>query len=411
MFKKDFILVVLGQIISLFGNAVLRFALPLYLLNQTKSAALFGIISACAFIPMILLAPIGGIFADRKNKRNIMIFLDLFMSILCIIVFLLLGKINLIVLILLSLIILYGIQGAYQPAVQASIPVLVQDDELMSANAIINLVSSIARLLGPVIGGILYVLVGVRLLLIISGFCFLISVIMELFIQIPYNKIEYHGTIKEIVRNDMKISFEFLFRENPHMGKICIFLMLINFFFSTLIVIGLPIIITQKLGFSSHIANQLYGYSEGALAAGGLLGGVIAGTVGKYLKIEKSVLLLVTCSLSIMPIGVVLIFNTSKIISYVIIILCCFIMMTISTLFSIQMMTLVQKITPEHLIGKVMSIVLFLCLLAQPIGQAIYGMLFQIMSNQVGFLFIASSLICILICFQSRKLFRNTALQ
>ncbi|MDD3368175.1 MAG: hypothetical protein PHP50_04690 [Lachnospiraceae bacterium] len=57
-------MVVIGQIISLFENAVLRFALPLYLLNQTHSAALFGMVSACSFIPMIMLPPIGGIVAD-----------------------------------------------------------------------------------------------------------------------------------------------------------------------------------------------------------------------------------------------------------------------------------------------------------------------------------------------------------
>ena len=75
-FSKDFILMAIGQIISLFGNQILRFALPLYLLNQTGSSALFGTISAISFIPMILLFPIGGIIADRVNKRNIMVILD-----------------------------------------------------------------------------------------------------------------------------------------------------------------------------------------------------------------------------------------------------------------------------------------------------------------------------------------------
>ena len=40
LFSRDFILVVIGQIISLFGNATIRFALPLYLLNQTGSATM-----------------------------------------------------------------------------------------------------------------------------------------------------------------------------------------------------------------------------------------------------------------------------------------------------------------------------------------------------------------------------------
>ena len=51
LFSKDFTLVVIGQIISLFGNAALRFALPLYLLNQTGSSALYGTVMACALIP------------------------------------------------------------------------------------------------------------------------------------------------------------------------------------------------------------------------------------------------------------------------------------------------------------------------------------------------------------------------
>ncbi|MGN0733028.1 MAG: MFS transporter, partial [Emergencia sp.] len=68
MWNRNFIMILVGQIISLFGNGILRFALPLYLLNETGSAALFGVVTACAFIPMIVLGPIGGILADRVNK-------------------------------------------------------------------------------------------------------------------------------------------------------------------------------------------------------------------------------------------------------------------------------------------------------------------------------------------------------
>ena len=84
VFSRDFILVVLGQIISLFGNATIRFVLPLYLLNYTGSSALFGMVTACAFIPTIILSPIGGIVADRVNKRNIMVILDFITSIVII---------------------------------------------------------------------------------------------------------------------------------------------------------------------------------------------------------------------------------------------------------------------------------------------------------------------------------------
>jgi len=82
LFHKDFNLVVIGQIISLFGNAILRFALPLYILQESGSAALFGLVSACAFIPMIVLSPIGGTIADRVNKQRIMVVLDFFTTLI-----------------------------------------------------------------------------------------------------------------------------------------------------------------------------------------------------------------------------------------------------------------------------------------------------------------------------------------
>ena len=75
-YGKDFTLVVVGQIVSLFGNAILRFSLPLYLLRETGSSTLFGIVTACSFLPMIVLSLLGGVLADRVNKRNIMVCLD-----------------------------------------------------------------------------------------------------------------------------------------------------------------------------------------------------------------------------------------------------------------------------------------------------------------------------------------------
>ena len=73
LFHRDFTLVVIGQIISLLGNAVLRFVLPLYLLDVTGSRSLFGLCSAAAFVPMVVLTPLGGVVADRLHKQRIMV--------------------------------------------------------------------------------------------------------------------------------------------------------------------------------------------------------------------------------------------------------------------------------------------------------------------------------------------------
>lgn len=141
LISKDFMLVVIGQIISLFGNAAIRFALPLYLLNQTGSSVLYGTVTACALIPAILLSPIGGIVADRVNKRNVMVVLDFFTAAVILVFSLLMDGVNLVVLLTITMMLLYGIAGAYQPSVQASIPALVSPEHFVAANSIINMIS------------------------------------------------------------------------------------------------------------------------------------------------------------------------------------------------------------------------------------------------------------------------------
>ena len=173
LFSKDFILVVIGQIISLFGNAAIRFALPLYLLNLTGSSALYGTVTACAFLPAILLSPIGGVAADRVNKRNVMVILDFFTAAVILVFSLLRNGENIVLLLTVTLMLLYGIAGAYQPSVQASIPVLVHQDNYMAANSIINIISSFASLIGPVLGGILYSAYGLESILWVCMVCFL----------------------------------------------------------------------------------------------------------------------------------------------------------------------------------------------------------------------------------------------
>ncbi len=179
LFSKDFTLVVVGQIISLFGNAAVRFALPLYLLNLTGSSALYGTVTACAFIPAILLSPVGGIVADRVNKRNIMVILDFFTAAVILTFSLLMDGENIILLLTVTLMLLYGIAGAYQPSVQASIPALTSQEHFIEANSVINTISSFASLIGPVLGGILYSTYGLKPVLWVCMVCFFISAVME----------------------------------------------------------------------------------------------------------------------------------------------------------------------------------------------------------------------------------------
>lgn len=406
LFSKDFTLVVVGQIISLFGNAALRFALPLYLLNLTGSSALYGTVMACAFIPSILLSPVGGIVADRVNKRNIMVILDFFTAAVILIFFLLMDGGNIIVLLTITLMLLYGIAGAYQPSVQASIPALVEQENLMAANSIINTISSFASLSGPVLGGILYSAYGIRLVLLICIICFVLSAVMEIFITIPFQRLISGGSIWRNVKGDFAESIRFIRRDKPVIGKTLLVVCGINLFLSAMIIVALPYLITEVFDLGALEANRLYGYAQGALAAGGLTGGIGAGVFSDKLPFQKTGNLITACAVCVFPAAFALILCPSGMVNYIVLTICCFIIMVFSTVFTVQMMSFMQAETPQNLIGKVVAAALTFSMCAQPLGNALYGVLFEICEGFEWAAVLFSGVVSLLIAISARNIFR-----
>ena len=378
LFSKDFTLVVIGQIISLFGNAAIRFALPLYLLNQTGSSALYGTVTACAFIPAILLSPVGGVVADRVNKRNIMVTLDFFTAGVITVFSLLMGMADLVLLTTVVLMLLYGISGAYQPSVQASIPVLVTPKHSMAANSVVNTISSFASLMGPVLGGILYSTYGLKPVLRVCTACFVLSAVMEIFIKIPFTAPQSGGGIWQMVKGDFAESLRFIRKEKPVIGKALLVVCGINLFLSSMLMVGLPYMVTEVLYLDGALANKLYGFAEGALAAGGLAGGISAGVFAKKLSIQKAGNLIIASDVSVFPAGLALLVFSSGMLNYIILTVCCFCIMLFSTVFAVQMLSFFQTETPQNLVGKVIAVILAVSMCAQPLGNVVYGILFEI---------------------------------
>lgn len=405
LFTRDFTLVVIGQIISLFGNAAIRFALPLYLLNQTGSSALYGTVMACAFIPAILLSPVGGLIADRVNKRNIMVILDFSTAGLILLFLLLMDRVSLVLLLTVVLMLLYGIAGAYQPAVQASIPALVSQEGVMRANAVINVISSFASLLGPVLGGVLYSAYGLLPVLEISIASFAVSAVMEIFIRIPYQKQEPAGSIIGTALGDLRESVHFICRQKPVIGKGLLIVCGINLFLSAMIIVGLPYLITEVLPFTAGQANRLYGYAQGALAAGGVVGGISAGALADRLQIGKAGNLLIAGAFGVFPVGFALLWLDSGMAVYMTIIVCCFVIMVISTIFTVQVMSFVQTETPQNLIGKVIAVIMTGAMCAQPLGNAMYGFLFELCAGREAVVVLFAGIVSLVIAVRAGKVF------
>ena len=407
LFSKDLTLGVAGQIISLFGNAAVRFARPLYLLNVTGSSALYGTVTECAFIPAILLSPVGGIVADRVNKRNIMVTLDFFTAAVILGVSLLLDGGSLIPVVTAALMLLFGIAGAYQPSVQASIPALVSQDNFMAANSIINVISSFSSLTGPVIGGVLYSAFGLKTVLWVCGACFVLSAVMEIFIKIPFERQALDGSIWKAAKEDFGESIRFIRKEKPVIGKALLVVCGINLFLAAMITVALPYLVTEVLDLEAAWSNRLYGFAEGALAAGGLVGGMGAGIFADRLAVEKSGNLVIACALSVFPMGVSLAAISSGIVNYFVITACCFGVMMFSTVFTVEMMSFIQKETPQHLIGKVIAVILTVAMCAQPLGNAFYGILFEICEGVEYRVVLFSGVASLIIAAGARNIFRR----
>ncbi len=403
LFTKDFTLVVIGQIISIFGNQIIRYALPIYLLNKTGSASLYGLVMALSLIPMIILSPIGGTIADRVNKRNVMVVLDFFTALLIFSYMLVKNQFVFVPTIVGVLMLLYGIQGAYQPAVQGALPLLVSKENLTQANSLVNGISSLAGIIGPALGGVFLASFGLNSILIIGALCFLFSAIMELFIHIPFQRRKDDKNPIQIFVSDMKESIHFISNKHPEIGKVVFICVFINFFLSSLLVIGFPVIIGQHLGFSGAIVLKLQGYCEASFAIGGLLGALLSGLLAKRIKLKHISFCLFLSCVMLLPIGILLTLGLKGIPGFIILVASALIMMPFTTIFNIQLISYLQIAAPATMISKLMALVNCLCTCVFPLGQLMYGYLFENLNSHIDLLFYAVFVIACLLCYECKK--------
>ncbi len=401
LFNRDFTLVAIGQLISLFGNAILRFALALYVLDATGSAAVFGTVTAIAVIPTILLSPFGGILSDRVNRRNIMVSLDFATAALALGLGLLLSEENAVALITVTLLLLSVIQACYTPSVNSSVPLLQAEGNLVKANAVVSQVSMLANLIGPVLGGVLYGFFGAMPIILVSGVCFFLSAVLELFIHIPFQPLDAKTSILQIVKDDLRESIRFMTREQPDILRITLMIAVYSLFVVSTITVGLPYMVRTVLGLSS----QLYGAAEGLMAAAGIAGGIASGFLAGRLKTSRLYWLLVLSGAALVPVGAAFLLDCGPMTCYIVITICIMAMQLLIALFSIFMLSLAQSRTPSHLLGKMTAYIMTLTMCAQPVGQALYGVLFDRFAGSLYLPLIATALIAAAIGLASRGLF------
>lgn len=109
------------------------------------------------------------------------------------------------------------------------------------------------------------------------------------------------------------------------------------------------------------------------------------------------------------PIGAALLLSSSGMVNYLVLAICCFVIMVFSTMFSVQMMSFVQSETPQNLIGKVIAVILTVSMCAQPLGNALYGVLFEICRGFEYAVVLFSGVMSLGIALAAGKIFRELA--
>lgn len=364
LFSRTFTLMLLGQVVSILGNAVLRFALSLYVLDLTGSAALFGAVLAASMFPTVLLSPVGGVLADRVPRQRIMYVLD-FLTAAAVWNFAAFGLGGSALPPAALLLALSAIQALYQPAVLSSVPLLAPQRELARANALVTQVSALSTLLGPVAGGMFYGFWGMRPLCLLSAGCLLAAAVMECFLHIPFTPAPGHGL--GTAWRDLREAGRFLVASGllPLLGVVAG----INLCLAPLYLVGLPYFVKITLGLSS----QLYSLVEATMGLGTILGALLVSALGSRLAFSRSWRYLLAGALPLAAMAPAVAFRGFPLVSWGILLLAALFGMTAAGVFSILAQTYFQAMTPPALLGKVGSFVTATATCALPLGQGLYG--------------------------------------
>ncbi len=403
LFTRNFTLLILGQASSLIGNYTLKFALSMYVLEQTGSASIFAGLLSAAMLPTILLSPFGGILADRANRRNIMVALD-GLSGLLVLVSSFAISLGHDILVIGALLILLSVLGAFEsPTVQACVPQMLSGDNVIKGNAVVNQVASIASLITPFLGSLFYTAFGIRPVFYAAVACFFVTALLERFIRLDYIKPECRMKISSIVREDLSVSARFLFREQPGILKMLLLAAIVSLFVAGTAVVGLPYLVRTVLGLSAGH----YGAAESAMGAASILGSLCVVALAKKLRPRHLAAVLVSFGVCLIPCGIVFLMPLGAFARYIVLLVMFCVCQLGCSLFSTYAISIIQGCTPEALMGKVMSCVFTLSMCAQPMGQIVYGALFDRFADSAYWVLIPSGTIVCAIGLLSAGFFKR----
>jgi MFS family permease len=356
-----------GQLVSQSGDALFDVALIWLVLVTTGSTALVGITQAAVLIPAVLVNPVAGVYADRLNRRTVMVASNLFQGVvtLAVSVLYVTSSLTFSVLILFVLLLYSGAQF-YRSASGAIIPRIVSRENLGAANGLFSLSQSANQLLGYSVGGILIILLGEVAPITYDSLTFFFAAGMMMLIAKTY------GAPKQSDPNlpATKTSFTRDFREG--MGfvrssrifrQLIFFGLVINFFAGAFVALLAP-----YAKFWVHGDASTYGFLLAGFALGVILGSVLVGRVNFRGYVGKLLFF------GVMAFGAL--FALVGVVTTIPLALTLFVAMgVLLAIVNVPINALVQTQVPNEMLGRAGAVLGASLSAAQPIASVLAGVL------------------------------------
>lgn len=419
--NMNIILYLAGKMVSLLGTHIYTFAISLYILRTTGSGTSFALSVLLGMVPRILLSPVAGSIADKRDRKKMVVGLDALSGVIV------LGLVAVssfyglrLVFIYTTTLLLAIVNTFFDVSIGASIPNLVSDKNLVKINSYTQASTSLTAILGPVLGGLIYGLVPMKLFLIVNGVSFLASAISESFINFKYNmrdKVENNEVaveaseeiensveekgFKSIIK-DIKEGLEFI-KDMKAIYTLMKFALLFNFLLSSTLAVIMPFIIIDTL----KMSPTQFGIIEGSFSVGVLITSIIISKLPEKDKMLKTLVIgttmmgLMVVFIGLPAIGRLQSLNTTIHFIYFIVVSLTFAVFMVFV--NIPISVFMQRMTPDKMMGRVMGTMGTIAGGIAPLGVIISGLLLDILPPYIIPLISGSLLIIVALIMGKNK--------
>ena len=192
--KRIIVTIWIGQAFSILTAYSSMYAGVWYVTETTDSAFMLAVASLCSMLPQGLLSPIGGVIADRFNRKYVLMAADAFVGAMALIMgmIIMMGHVSVELVLIMSALRSVG-QAFHIPAMESTMPLLVPKRHLVRINTLNQSLWSLALIVGPVFGIFLYTVIGFQMVLFLNALGCAAAVLTIATAKIP----DFHDTSDE----------------------------------------------------------------------------------------------------------------------------------------------------------------------------------------------------------------------